>query len=156
MRYAVKRLKTCLLIFSANLKPHTAYRVLMPKLYKETKKRFFIPGDPNDAFLEVVHLEPRERKIIGETSTVQVMRLGVDGKPEERIEIDMGLDREETAVKAVRNWSGYLDVDGKEMECNEVNKRYWSHDPEFMASLNGFLEILAAEVAKERKAAAKN
>ncbi len=128
----------------------------MPQLYKQIKKKFPLENDPNNAFLEIIHLERHETSLIGELSTKQVMILVPDGRPEERVEVDRGLDREETSVRSVKSWGGYLDENGDEMECNEANKRFWAHDPEFMATLNKFRRVLAKEVAKQRKDAGKN
>jgi len=128
----------------------------MPKLYKRVTEWFALEDDPMGGRIEVAHLEPHEISLIVNRTTRTVNRVGLDNKPERVQEIDLELDRQETADLAVVNWENFFDADGAALPCTSENKRLWALDAWFARHLKEKREQLAARVAEERQAAEKN
>ncbi len=66
------------------------------------------------------------------------------------------LDRQETAVRAVRNFEKFYSKDGDMQECSEDNIKSWACNNNFMIFLNKKLPVVMAEAKKRTDEKIKN
>ena len=128
----------------------------MPKLYKRVTAWFELDDDPMGGRIEVAHLEPHEVSAIVGKCTRTLNRIGMGETPERLQELNLELDKQETADMAVVNWENFYGPDDKQLACTSENKRRWALDNWFMGHLKRARAELAERVTREREEAAKN
>lgn len=129
----------------------------MPRATKKIRQWFDWPGDPDGAKAEFVLLTDQDLTVIQDRArkTRAVSSQATAGM-EIEVATDSALLRKETAIKATAAWAGFFDEEGKEMECNEQNKEFWSCNSGFMAFLSECQEKLRDVAAEEEAKARKN
>lgn len=101
----------------------------MAKLTAKTQKWFTIPGDPDGAQLQILHLKPGEIQRI-ESETTRWLGKTVDEKfiPEFEYKPQQQLRR--LRQTALVGWKGFYGVDGEELDCTPKFKDlYLDEDP---------------------------
>ena len=100
-----------------------------------------MPGDPDEGEVKIKHLSPGERQDIFDKVFLQEIEYetGEQGKmiPKMKQVTDRKKDREQTLVRAVKDWKNFFDEDGKPLECNEKNIIRASRE------IEGFAEFVA-------------
>lgn len=141
----------------------------MPKITKLIERWFDVPNDPCNGRVKIKHLSPGELAEINDKSFKNEMsykagkgKKDKNGKkiaPEVNVNVkeDPVYFREAPIKKAVVAWENHLDENDKQMKCNHENiEMFIRNDDTFIPFINDCREILAADIAKEKKDQAKN
>ena len=111
------------------------------RISKPKERWFKMPGDPDEGEVKIKHLSPGERQDIFDKVFLQEIEYetGEQGKmiPKMKQVTDRKTDREQTLVRAVKDWKNFFDEDGKPLECNEKNIIRASRE------IEGFAEFVA-------------
>lgn len=113
-----------------------------------------LPDDTDGARMKVCNLSHEERANIAQKSTEIIPREYL-GRVVPIPAVNGLRHNQLVAVAAVEDWEGFLDADGKEMECSTENKKTWACDPDFSRFVQEQVDLLdkqaAALVAEKRK-----
>jgi hypothetical protein len=135
----------------------------MPKITKPTTRKFFLPDDPYEGYVNIKHLLPGEVSVIHNQCFKQKVNYKAgkgkkDGyKPEIKQESDPDLFRMLPARDSIVSWGGFLDEDDKEMPCNDANKELMINTLDnFVEWIDECREKIADDIAEEKEEQLKN
>jgi len=131
------------------------------RIVKPQERWFKVEGDPDGAEVKIKHLTPGERQDITEKAFAQEVeyRKGDKGEltPVFKQTTNRRLDTEETMKAAVVDWKKFYDRDGKALPCNEKNVVRACREIEgFVGIVNSYREVLANDIAQEKRGQEKN
>ena len=142
----------------------------MARITKATERKFFLPNDPDKAWVMIKHLSPGEvQDIFDKVFTQEINYKKTKSKdpnqtkakdsfePEFSQKTNKGLDREMTLTSVVTGWGNFYGLDNKKAECTPENIMAFSRE------LDGFTEFivesreeLAKQIKEEKEAQIKN
>ena len=142
----------------------------MARITKPIERKFFLPDDPDKAWVMIKHLSPGEvQDIFDKVFTQEISYKKVKEKdpnetkakdkfePEFSQKTDKGLDRELTLTSSVTGWGNFYGVDGKKAECTPGNIMEFSREMDgFIDFIGECREDLAESIKKEKEDQTKN
>ena len=141
----------------------------MPRITKIKERWFEVPNDPDKGRVKVKHLSPGELALINDKSFKKEMSYKAGkGKKDDKgkkispdVEVDIKENpvafRELPIIKSVVAWENHFDEDGKDLKCTQENiERFIRNDDSFSPFINDCREILAKDIAQEKKEQLKN
>jgi len=131
------------------------------RISKIDERKFFVPNDPDGAWVKIKHLLP------GETSDIfdQVFTQNIDyekgkkGKMEPKFsqKTDKKLDRELTLKSVISGWGEFFDRKDQKMKCTPENIVRASREIDgFNEFINECRETLAKDIKEEQADQKKN
>jgi hypothetical protein len=137
----------------------------MPRLSAKTQQWFKIPGDADDAELQINHLKPGEVQKI-ESGTSRWLGKSVNDQFTSELEFDPTTRMRKLRLASVVGWKGFFGLNGEPLECTQVNKAlFLDDDPEMgegedakplSAWIDQFRDELSAKVKPQEEEAEKN
>jgi len=126
------------------------------RISKVTTRKFFVPDDPDKAWVEIKQPLPGETQDIFDKVFVQKIeyKKGKKGKMEPKFsqETDKKLDREMTLKTVITGWGEFYDRDGEKMECTPENIIKASRKIEgFNEFVNESRETMAEDLKTEKE-----
>jgi hypothetical protein len=92
------------------------------RLTKRIKKKFYIPDDPDDGWVELKHLKMNEvKKIEAKVNEITYSSKRGEDDGETKIALNPYTRVRQFAIAALTDWGNMFDVMGKPMSLNEVN-----------------------------------
>jgi hypothetical protein len=92
------------------------------RLSKRVKKKFYVPNDPDGAWVEIKHLKINEvKKIEAKANEITYSSKRGDDDGETKIALNPYTRVKMFAHAALTDWGNMFDVMGKPLSFNEVN-----------------------------------
>lgn len=129
----------------------------MIKLTKKRTEWVILPQDPSgETQMEIIHLLPGEVSEI-ESLCNRIVGREVQGKFGTEVAIDVDARTKEIIKRAVVQWKGFQDEEGKKMKCSDFNKlRVLKSFDWFYDEVEKAREKLAVDEEAEQEEAEKN
>ncbi len=141
----------------------------MPRITKTKERWFDVPNDPVNGRVKIKHLSPGALALINDESFKKEMsyKAGRGEKDDNgkklapNVKVDIKENpvafRELPIIKSIVSWENHLDENGNQMECNKENiEKFIRNDDSFSEFVNECREILAKDIAQEKKDQLKN
>jgi len=126
------------------------------RISKTTDRKFFVPEDPDKAWITIRQLLPGEIQDIFDQVFIQKIdyEKGKKGKMEPKFsqKTNKKLDRELTLQTVITGWGEFYDLDGQKMKCTHENIIKASRKIDgFNEFFNECRETMANDIAKEKE-----
>jgi|GEM_PF-896239 hypothetical protein len=131
------------------------------RISKTRERKFFVPEDPDKAWIKIKHLLPGESQDIFDQVFVQKIdyEKGKKGKMEPKFsqETNKRLDRELTMQTCITGWGEFYDRKDQKMKCTPENIVRASREIDgFNEFVNECRETMAADIKQEKEDQRKN